>query len=108
MTDPKELRAAALDHREWCHESHHDVPPWVDYILATVRDDDGEEQPDAWVGIGDGEGIVTVTRHGVFLRTADSLGQIRVLDIRPTRGQFRALCRGLGITPAAATPETPG
>lgn len=69
----------------------------AEYALATVRDDDGEEQPDTWVGINDGKGTVTVTRHGVFLRTADTWGHIPMLHTRPTRGQFRALCRGLGI-----------
>jgi len=105
--DPRELRATAMKIYRNLNDSQA-ACTLADYILATVRDDDGEEQPDTWVGVLDGEGIVSVSEHGVWLRTRDSFGTVPLLRKRPTRGQFRDLCRGLGITPAAATPETPG
>lgn len=94
--DPRDLRAIAEDHQAWCRESHHDVPPWVDYILATVRDDDGEEQPDVAVTIPDG-GYVVVNPGGTWLVEYPETARLIKSRRRPTRGQFRDLCRGLGI-----------
>jgi hypothetical protein len=96
MTDPKELRAAAKEHRD--HESHHDVPPWVDHILATVRDDDDIPQEDCDVRIDDTVELIC-RFSGVSVKYRNAWAEIVVglSNHRPTRGQFRDLCRGLGI-----------
>ena len=94
--DPKELRRTA---RKWC-----DGLGWVasdfnrvaDYILATVREDDGEEQPDVAVTIPDG-GYVVVNPGGTWLVEYPETTRLIKSRRRPTRGQFRDLCRGLGI-----------
>ena len=68
----------------------------ADHILATVRDDDGEEQPDVTYELADGTDI-EVSEAGVWAKSFTQFDVIHLLDKRPTRGQFRALCRGLGI-----------
>ena len=95
--DPRELREAAERCKDSMAVPMDTMDLVADYILGRVREDDGEEQPDGWVGILNGEGIVSVSEHGVWLRTRDSWGTIPLLRSRPTRGQFRDLCRGLGI-----------
>ena len=70
----------------------------ADHILATVRDDDGEEQPTVTVS-----GIGTVSGGGIMVRACkkpsctwvsiDSGGDCVALSFRT----FRDLCRGLGI-----------
>ena len=97
--DPRELRAKAeyvlsQSRRGW----HSPESVWLaDSILATVRDDDGEEQP-----------TVTTTRNGAMVRVCrkpsmvwvsiDTGGDCVALSFKTfTRGQFRDLCRGLGI-----------
>ena len=70
----------------------------ADYVLATVRDDDGEEQPDTAVEFGNVDVLtIKVDWSGVWLWIGDDEDVVEMCARRPTRGQFRALCRGLGI-----------
>ena len=104
--DPRELREAAERCRDSMAIPRDTVDMVADYILATVREDDGEEQPDTTIPVCNNTAIMSDIA-GVFVR--DRQGTYSMIRKgRPTRGQFRDLCRGLGITPAAATPETPG
>ena len=69
------------------------------HILATVRDDDGEEQPDGFTSVTPWAGL-TVSEHGVSMEVVSRtmpMVSLFLVNKRPTRGQFRALCRGLGI-----------
>ena len=130
--DPRELRAIAErvemecdtiirhgldampaeDQAETIHRVN-DLQIVTRYILATVREDDGEEQPPTIRGRSDRLVLeVQVGKSGKRIRlTGDAMPDATVtfnIAGRYTRGQFRDLCRGLGITPEAATPETPG
>jgi hypothetical protein len=95
--NPRELRISAQRCLECDEPLRRRIDALADYILATVRDDDGEEQPTETVVILDGKGDIAVTQHGVWVRTIDSYGWVPLMRSIPTRGQFRALCRGLGV-----------
>ena len=110
--DPRELRSAA----EWAKARDwgqlvlvpHNVNMLADYVLATVRDDDGEEQGDVTITQDRWRVRVQRLKASAWV-TIDANGDgLSIPFLTFTRGQFRDLCRGLGITPAAATPETPG
>ena len=92
--NPRELRADAEMVRDGSRGKSCDR--LADHILATVRDDDGEEQPDVTYELADGTDI-EVSEAGVWAKSFTQFDVIHLLDKRPTRGQFRALCRGLGI-----------
>ena len=99
QTDAKELRAAAKQIKVW---SRGDPLKLADYILATVREDDGEEQPPTIIGRSDRIVIeVQPGKQGKRIRmTGDSIPDATITFnvIGPyTRRQFRALCEGLGI-----------
>ena len=119
--DPRELRAIALKSAQEIRERRRDIhnamlphapeaEQWeaatdrtsimARYILATVRDDDGEEQEDVRIDVSQMT-CVAVDREGVWVGDHYGLSHL-IRDGRPTRGQFRALCRGLGIVPDAA------
>ena len=116
QTDVKELRAAAeciartpmfirdCQHLwnahgrcQWCASLRRDVQvsAMADYILAAVREDDGEEQPDVTVDVTTSIRIV-VSGGKLWINFATWKYPIHEMT-RPTRGQFRDLCRGLGI-----------
>ena len=96
--DPRELRAIAQRVADG-YAATTCCTELGDYILATVRDDDGEEQPDTTVTVPAG-GYVVVTGGGTY-RVEHPQTMLLIPYPRPTRGQFRALCRGLGIVPDA-------
>ena len=90
----KELREAAQRLIDYPEANPDDVTGLADHILATVRDDDDEHADQAWQSlvtfdsaIGDGKWIVA--------KMFDTWDDIPKSD--KTRGQFRSLCRGLGI-----------
>lgn len=94
QTDAKELRAAAKQIKVW---SRGDPLKLADYILATVREDDGEEQPHLSMAVCFNATII-VDSIGVYVRDGHGRSSM-IRNGRPTRGQFRELCRGLGIDP---------
>ena len=97
----KELREAAqrlIDNvRLWeADKLDLDLIEAADYILAKVRDDDDEYADQVWqslvtfdAAIGDGKWIVA--------KMFDTWDDIPKSRSNKTRGQFRSLCRGLGI-----------
>jgi len=96
--DPRELRAYAQRIANG-YDSIGVHCPLADYILATVREDDGEEQPDVTVEFGNIDALtLKVDWSGVWLWIGDDDDVVEMCARRPTRGQFRDLCRGLGIS----------
>lgn len=94
---PKQLRAAAMKVRRNLDDSAAAFT-LADYILATVREDDEEEQPDVTVTEGRWRLRVQRLRSSAWL-TIDSNGDALSMPFLTfTRRQFRDLCRGLGIT----------
>jgi hypothetical protein len=92
--DPRELRAIAKRVADG-YAATTCCTELGDYVLATVREDDGEEQPDTTIPVCNNTAIMSDIA-GVFVR--DRQGTYSMIRKgRPTRGQFRALCRGLGI-----------
>ena len=111
QTDAKELRAAAERiksganaYREFggCEGlmpvAIQTMDITADYILATVREDDGEEQPETVVFHK--HMTVRVTRLQFVWVSIDCNGDAVSLSFPSlTRRQFRALCEGLGVNP---------
>lgn len=98
QTDVKELRAAAnslkLAIRIGAVASSY--ASLADYILAAVREDDGEEQEDTVVFHQ--HLTVRITRLNSVWVSIDCNGDAVSLSFPSlTRRQFRALCEGLGI-----------
>jgi hypothetical protein len=97
---PRELRIAAQRCLECDEPLRRRIDALAEYILATVRDDDGEDQPNIVVRFATWC-LMSVSDVGLVMRVEhgrdDEYSQIRIQPKRPTRGQFRALCRGLGI-----------
>mgnify|MGYP000202156889 CR=1 FL=1 len=119
QTDAKGLRSAAgtlkqAVQRGWVDSS---TGKLVDYILATVREDDGEAVTREWLGtvakiepgsldreyrIRNGNKWIGVYFHldgDVCMSTSDGMMLCGIPSelIPTTRRQFRALCEGLGI-----------
>ena len=76
----------------------------VDYILATVRDDDDEPVTSFWLsGFGDVMdgfhyiGIICVDATEWEWSLSGMFASSVSIHAPKTRGQFRSLCRGLGI-----------
>jgi len=98
--NPRELRVAAeyvlsQSRRGW--HSPESVT-LAGYILATVRDDDGEEQPDVMILFGGCHSVRVQRKPAAIWVGIDTGGDCVQLSFASfTRGQFRALCRGLGI-----------
>jgi hypothetical protein len=107
----KELREAATEVRRCGSEPACDI---ADYILVTVRDDDDE--PVTWDWLAERMTLLPDDRYRVERRTIGSMyvhrhhgplvfvvncveidGEYAALNPPKTRGQFRSLCRGLGI-----------
>lgn len=96
--DPRELRAYAQARAKVYDPIGHSCP-LSHYVLATVREDDGEEQESETTGWYDGLSVAVV-RSLNYVQVSIILagGQSMVIPFKSfTRGQFRALCRGLGI-----------
>jgi len=112
----KELREAAEKSRAWyvtpnLEDAHRNIPDHVfytgyhlaTYILATVRDDDDELITPLWLSQW-GECLVDCRKIGILcIDLYDGnwsvIGEFGEVYIKPQekRGQFRSLCRGLGI-----------
>jgi len=92
---PKELRAAAVhtaDDLVCDHRLNGDkIMQMCQYILSTVREDDGEPVTKSWVADRTSFEFVEMDA-GIWCILTDSY-----LPIDMTRGQFRRLCEGLGI-----------
>ena len=96
--DPRELREAAERCRDSMAIPRDTVDMVADYILATVRDDDGEEQPDVMILFGDRHSVRVQRKPAAIWVAIDTGGDCVQLSFASfTRGQFRDLCRGLGI-----------
>jgi hypothetical protein len=113
--NPRELREAAKtikrssDAYRACDDGEHTLMACTirtmdvvaDYVLATVRDDDGEEQGDVTANGATQSHAIQVNCAGVFAVRYRPDGEVDTVVVmklgRPTRGQFRDLCRGLGI-----------
>ena len=95
----KELREAAIEITNHGNE----LALMADHILATVRDDDDEPITPLWLSQW-GECLVDCRKIGILcIDLYDGnwsvIGEFGEVYIKPQekRGQFRSLCRGLGI-----------
>jgi hypothetical protein len=96
--NPRELRISAQRCLECDEPLRRRIDALAEYVLATVRDDDGEEQPDTAVEFGNVDDLtIKVDWSGVWLWIGDDEDVVEMCARRPTRRQFRDLCRGLGI-----------
>lgn len=93
---------------EWCEESIQNETALARHILSTVRDDDDEPVSKEWFDevIGDPLDLQTTepwfiwwhsTRGLLMGPEGGSVGPEPLTLPIKTRGQFRALCVGLGI-----------
>jgi len=100
--DPRALREIATVAkqevaRNWASPNFESL---ADYILATVREDDGEDQPDVTVTHDRCRVRVQRTpwlKSAVWLTIDAKDEELNIPLPSFTRGQFRDLCRGLGI-----------
>lgn len=112
---PKELRNAAVHTADdlVCDRrlNGDNIMQMCQYILATVREDDGEPLEWKWLatvlnaGISEQDAkLFEIGNHLTINEVSNSRGKLhevychfqKVATVK-TRGQFRALCEGLGI-----------